>query len=259
MLIFHTRKRRPIAMDEAVYLKDVHHSYGAGGNRVDALSGVDISAKRGEIFGFLGPNGAGKTTAIKLMLGIMRPQKGEVKILELDPFLNIARYRIGFMPETADYYQFMTPRETLYFYGDLCDVPRVVLNDRIPRLLGLAGLEKVSDRLIKTFSKGMKQKVSFAQALINDPDLLILDEPTSGLDPISRKNMRDVILALRTEGKTILFSSHELSEAELICDRIAILNNGKVLASGELADFLGKKGEKDSLERYFLRTIGGIQ
>ena len=161
------------------------------------------------------------------------------------------------MPENADYYRYLTPRELLHMYGEIFGIDRKILSGRIGELLEMVGMSESADRQIRTFSKGMKQKVSFAQALINDPDLLILDEPTSGLDPIARKKMRDVIISLRDKDKTVFFSSHELSEVELISDRVVILNEGRVLVEGPLSDFLSDRGEKQTLESYFLQIIEG--
>jgi len=242
-------------MEEVITIRNLFHTYHAGRTAIDALIDVSLDVKKGEIFGFLGPNGAGKTTTIKLMLGILSTQRGELSIFGYAPSRTATRKRIGYMPETADYYQYLTPRELLRIYGDIFGIDRKLLSGRIDELLELVGLSKAAGRLMKTFSKGMKQKVSFAQALVNDPDLLILDEPTSGLDPVARKNMREVIRSLREKGKTIFFSSHELSEVELVSDRIAILDKGHVLASGELSGFLSAKGEKQTLENYFLQII----
>ncbi|MCK4852510.1 MAG: ABC transporter ATP-binding protein, partial [Candidatus Omnitrophica bacterium] len=204
---------------------------------------------------FLGPNGAGKTTTIKLLLGILLPQKGKVQTLGCNPSRPSTRKKIGYMPETADYYAYLTPRELLRLYGDIFGIDKKRLSERTEELLELVGLAGAAGRPMRTFSKGMKQKVSFAQALINDPDLLILDEPTGGLDPVSRKNMREVITSLRERGKTVFFSSHELSEVELISDSIAILDKGRVLASGALSGFLNGKTDRQSLESYFLQII----
>jgi len=242
-------------MEEVITIRDLFHAYHAGRTEINALVDVTLDVKKGEIFGFLGPNGAGKTTTIKLMLGILSPQRGELSIFGDVPSRTATRKKIGYMPETADYYQYLTPRELLRIYGDIFGIAGKLLSKRIDDLFEMVGLSGDAGRLMKTFSKGMKQKVSFAQALVNDPDLLILDEPTGGLDPVARKNMREVIKTLRGKGKTIFFSSHELSEVELVSDRVAILDKGHVLASGELSGFLSRKGEKQTLENYFLQII----
>ena len=243
-------------MEEIISIREVYHAYKTGKITVDALRGVNLSVNRGEIFGFIGPNGAGKTTTIKLLLGIHTLQKGRLAVLSKDPSDPETRRTIGYMPETADYYRLLTPVELLNMYGSIFGLDKKLLRERINMLLGEVGLSAESRRLMRTFSKGMMQKVSFAQALINDPDLLILDEPTGGLDPVARRTMRDVIRGLREKGKTVFFSSHELSEVELVSDRIAILNKGKVLAVGSARELLGGKAEGLSLENYFLDLIG---
>ncbi|MGB2630724.1 MAG: ABC transporter ATP-binding protein [Candidatus Omnitrophota bacterium] len=242
-------------MQGIISAKSLFYTYGSGRNRVEALKGVDLEVFRGEIFGFLGPNGAGKTTTIKLLLGILPNQKGELSLFGKNPSIPETRQSIGYMPEIADYYRYLTPVELLDMYGAFFRIEKSDLRGRIKELMGLVGLEEATGRLMQTFSKGMMQKVSFAQALVNDPDLLILDEPTGGLDPVARKRMRKVITDLRDKGKTIFFSSHELSEVELVADRVGILDKGKLKASGSLEDFLRGKGEKQTLENYFLQII----
>jgi ABC-2 type transport system ATP-binding protein len=244
-------------MAEAIRARDVFFEYGSGRVKVEALRGVDLFVPAGEIFGFLGPNGAGKTTAIKIMLGMLFPVKGHMSLFGSSPGLPASRRRVGYMPEIANYYAYLTPRELLIMYGRIFGLDKVTLKGRIDELLISMGLEKVSNRLMGTFSKGMMQKVSFAQSLINDPDLLILDEPTSGLDPVSRKKMRETLQGLREKGKTIFFSSHELSEAELICDSIGILDKGKIVVSGPIEDIIGAREQGETLESHFLKMIGG--
>jgi len=243
-------------MNDVIRTQKLHYTYIQGKTSVEALKGVDLSVKRGEIFGFLGPNGAGKTTTIKLLLGMIRPLKGSLEVLGSDPRRPETRISIGYMPEIADYYRYLTPVELLTMYGDIFGIPAEHLSERIDELLNVVDIAYARGRIMNTFSKGMMQKVSFAQALINDPDLLILDEPTSGLDPVARKKMRDAIKAQREKGKTVFFSSHELSEVELVCDRVGILNKGNLITSGHTDEFLSEKGEKQSLESYFLQTIG---
>lgn len=244
-------------MTEVIKARDLFFQYGSGKAKVEALRGVDLSVSAGEIFGFLGPNGAGKTTAIKIMLGILLPVKGDMDLFGGPPSLTVSRRKVGYMPEIANYYAYLTPRELLTMYGRIFGLDKRTLKERIERLLVSVDLEKVSDRVMKTFSKGMMQKVSFAQALINDPDLLILDEPTSGLDPVSRKKMRETLQELRQKGKTIFFSSHELSEAELVCDSIGMLDKGKIVVSGPMEDILTAREQGETLESHFLKMIGG--
>ena len=221
----------------------------------EALRGLNLTVCKGQIYGFLGPNGAGKTTAIKTLLGLIPDYKGKVLILGNSPRNLSAKQRIGFMPEIANYYWYLTPRELLSMYARIFGIGKKQTVTKIEKLLDLVDLKDSADTLMKTFSKGMMQKVSFAQALINDPELLILDEPTGGLDPISRINMRDVIVKLHNEGKTIFFSSHELSEVETICDEVAIVKDGMLLKSGKLNELLAEKGTSITLERYFLDII----
>ncbi len=221
-----------------------------------ALDGLSLKVRQGEIFGFLGPNGAGKTTAIKALLGLISPDQGEVLLHGLPPSRLASRAKIGFLPEEATYYRFLSPAEILSFYGEIFGMPKRVLKDRIQNLLSLVGLSDVQNRPIHTFSKGMVQKVSLAQALIHEPETLILDEPTSGLDPLARMNLRKILTDLKKEGRTIFFSSHELSEVELICDSIAIIKEGRLVKAGLIHEVLG--AHKDlPLERFFLETIRG--
>jgi len=243
-------------MQQVLSTKNLCYAYETGKKRVEALKGIDLSVNRGEIFGFIGPNGAGKTTTIKLLLGIVIPEKGELTLFGKSPSDPKTRQSVGYMPEIADYYRYLTPMELLVMYGNIFGINKSLLHERANKLLEMVDLEEAANRLMRTFSKGMMQKVSFAQALINDPDLLILDEPTSGLDPLSRNRMREVIQDLRKKGKTIFFSSHELSEVELISDRIGVLHKGRLLAVGPAKELLGGKEAGQSLESYFLKMIG---
>ena len=243
-------------MQNILTIKNLQYTYETGKKRVEALKELNLSVDRGEIFGFIGPNGAGKTTTIKLLLGILSPKTGDISLFGKEPSDPEARRAIGYMPEIANYYRYLTPVELLKMYGDICGISNKVIKQRTEELLSMVGLESAATRLMGTFSKGMMQKVSFAQALINDPDLLILDEPASGLDPVSRMNMRKTIRDLRDKGKTVFFSSHELSEVELISDRIGILNKGHFLACGPAEELIGSKEEAESLENYFLKMIG---
>ena len=238
-----------------IEIENLHVRY-AGKYPKEALRGLNLTVLKGQIYGFLGPNGAGKTTAIKTLLGLIPEYKGKVFILDSPPQNLSAKERIGFMPEIANYYWYLTPRELLNMYAGIFGMSRKRATAKIEELLALVDLQDAADALMKTFSKGMMQKVSFAQALINDPELLILDEPTSGLDPISRIKMRDVIGQLRDRGKTIFFSSHELSEVEMICDEVAIVKEGVLLKSGRLDELLARKGTSITLERYFINIIG---
>lgn len=221
-----------------------------------ALAGLSLRVQRGETFGFLGPNGAGKSTTIKILLGLIFPDSGKVLLHGLPPSDVRSRERVGFLPEDTAYYRFLTPTEILHFYGRLFRIPHFERKKRIEKLLDEMGLADVRNRLLSTFSKGMLQKVGLAQALVNEPDTLVLDEPTSGLDPLARMDLHDLLTRLKRQGKTIFFSSHELSEVELLCDSIAIIKSGSLVYSGSLDSVLGQ-GKEQNLERLFLKTMRG--
>ncbi|MFC1577112.1 ABC transporter ATP-binding protein [Candidatus Omnitrophota bacterium] len=241
-------------MDNIFEIKDLVIVYGKGARLKKAVDNLSFSVKKGEIFGFLGPNGAGKTSTIKALLGLIVPKSGSVTLFN-KPICSSLRRSVGYMPETADYYVYLTPKELLNFYGKLFGIRHRPLKNKIDELLELVGLKDEGDHLLRTFSKGMLQKISFAQSLINDPDLLILDEPTTGFDPIARMNMRDTILNLKNNGKTVFFSSHELSEVETISDRVAILKQGKLLKEASPKDIIDEKGAHVSLENYFFEMV----
>jgi ABC-2 type transport system ATP-binding protein len=219
-----------------------------------ALHGLDLEVKAGEVFGFLGPNGAGKTTTMNVLLGFVQPTSGAAFLFDIDVRQPIARQRIGYLPELTYYYKFLNAEELLRFYARIFDIPPVETEQRIDRLLKLVELENARKRLIKTYSKGMQQRVGLAQALINNPDLLILDEPTSGLDPLGRMKVRQIIQRLKDEGKTVFFSSHELGEVETVCDRVAIINQGELKVEGRVEDLV--REHQANLEQIFLKIIG---
>ncbi len=228
----------------------------APGGVVVALNGVSLNVPRGAIFGFLGPNGAGKTTTIQTLLGFIPITGGTVRMLDRDVQEAIARERVGYLPEPPSAYGFVTAREWLEAIGRLFGLSRRICWERAGRLLDELGLADAACRRVGTFSRGMRQRLGLAQALVNDPDLLILDEPTSGMDPLGRIEVRHLLRRLKAEGKTVFFSSHELSEVELLCDQIAILSNGRVAAQGKPVD-LCRPGER--LEQAFLRWIGASE
>ncbi|HCL92224.1 MAG TPA: ABC transporter, partial [Verrucomicrobia subdivision 3 bacterium] len=203
---------------------------------------------------FLGPNGAGKTTTMNVLLGFVNATRGAACLFGVDVREPIARQRIGYLPELTYYYKFLTAEELLRFYARIFGLPRAVADQRIEQLLKLVELDTARRRLIKTYSKGMQQRVGLAQALINNPDLLILDEPTSGLDPLGRMKVREIIQRLKNEGKTVFFSSHELGEVETVCDRVAIINQGELKVEGRVADLV--REHQANLERIFLNIIG---
>jgi ABC-2 type transport system ATP-binding protein len=219
-----------------------------------AVDDLNLDVRPGEVFGFLGPNGAGKTTTMNVLLGFVNATSGSAKLFDVDVRQPIARQRIGYLPELTYYYKFLTAEELLRFYAQVFGMKRKETDARIEELLKLVELQDVRKRPIKSYSKGMQQRVGLAQALINNPDLLILDEPTSGLDPIGRMKVREIIQRLKQEGKTVLFSSHELGEVETICDRVAILHQGKLQVEGRVEDLV--KQYQTHLENVFLKIVG---
>lgn len=199
---------------------------------VAALSGITLEVKPGEIFGLLGPNGAGKTTFLKIFLGLVRPTSGTATLLG-EPLPNVAlRRRIGYLPENHRYPGYMTALQVMMMFGRLSGLDRRTVAARAAELLTLVGLDQWKDMKVRRYSKGMTQRLGLAQALINNPDLVFLDEPTDGVDPVGRKEIRDMLARLRAEGKTVFLNSHLLSEVELICDRVAILDKGRLLKIG---------------------------
>jgi ABC-2 type transport system ATP-binding protein len=219
-----------------------------------ALVSLDLEVNAGEVFGFLGPNGAGKTTTMNVLLGFIPPTSGAAYLFGIDVRQPIARQRIGYLPELTYYYKFLTAEELLRFYAKIFGLTRADADKRIPELLKLVELEHAAKRPIKSYSKGMQQRVGLAQALINNPDLLILDEPTSGLDPLGRMKVRQIIERLKSEGKTVFFSSHELGEVETVCDRVAIIHQGELKVVGRVDEI--KKSHHSNLEQAFLEIIG---
>jgi ABC-2 type transport system ATP-binding protein len=219
-----------------------------------AVDGLNLQVRAGEVFGFLGPNGAGKTTTMNVLLGFVNATSGSASIFGVDVRQPIARQRIGYLPELTYYYKFLNTEELLRFYARIFRIPRGEREKRIGEVLKLVELEHARKRLIKTYSKGMQQRVGLAQALINNPDLLILDEPTSGLDPLGRMKVREIIQRLRDEGRTVFFSSHELGEVETVCNRVAILHEGKLRVEGRVEDLVAQ--HKTNLENIFLKIVG---
>ncbi len=219
-----------------------------------AVKDLNLKVMAGEVFGFLGPNGAGKTTTMNVLLGFVNATGGSAYLFGVDVREPIARQRIGYLPELTYYYKFLTAEELLRFYARIFRIPARQTEERIDSLMKLVELEHARKRPIKTYSKGMQQRVGLAQALINDPDLLILDEPTSGLDPLGRMKVREIIQRLKNEGKTVFFSSHELGEVETVCDRVAIINRGELKVEGRVADLVEQ--HQANLEKIFLDIIG---
>jgi len=220
-----------------------------------AVKNLSLTVQKGEVFGFLGPNGAGKTTTMKMVLGLLKPTKGRISLFGEKAGSLAARKKIGFLPETAHFYQHLTGREFLRFVGEIFDIPTDIREKRIRTLLKQVHLPaEACDRRIGTYSKGMQQRIGMAQALINDPDVLFLDEPMSGLDPIGRREMKDIILHLKKEGKTVFFNSHILSDAEALCDRVAIIHNGQILVNDTVKNIVPAR---KTLEDVFVEIITG--
>src|SRR5512135_618826 len=215
-----------------------------GRARVYAVDDLNLQILPNEVFGLLGPNGSGKTTTIKMLLGLLHPTKGHALILGGDGTNPKINKRIGFLPEESYLYRFLNARETLDFYGQLFGLAPKVRQMRIEALLEMVGLTAVAGRPVGTYSKGMARRIGLAQALINDPDLLILDEPTTGLDPIGTRQIKDLIIKLAERGKTILLCSHLLGDVEDVCNRIAILYGGKVQAEGRVTELLQKTDKR---------------
>lgn len=206
---------------------------------VIALDGLSFSVRQGEIFGFLGPNGSGKTTTLKILMGLMRQTGGRLDVLGKPAGDVGVRRRIGFLPEHPYFYDYLTAEEFLSFYGHLAGLDRHGVSRRVTELLDVVDLAEARTRQLRKFSKGMLQRIGLAQALIHDPELVVLDEPMSGLDPIGRKQVRDLILNLRDQGKTVFFSSHIIPDVEMICDRVAIILKGTLLETGRVDELIG--------------------
>lgn len=203
-----------------------------------AVDNVSFEVKRGEVFGLLGPNGSGKSTTVKMLLGLLFPTKGHIEIFGHSPRHVATKSRIGYLPEESYLYRYLDSDETLDFFGNLFDLPAAERKERAEQLLDMVGLSKARRRQVGEFSKGMQRRIGLAQALINDPDLVILDEPTAGLDPLGCREVKDLILALARRGKTVILSSHLLSDVEDVCDRVVIYYGGKIQAMGTLKELL---------------------
>ena len=235
--------------DAAVQLDGVVRAFGG----TKAVDGLSLRLGAGEVMGFLGTNGAGKTTTIKMLLGLLAPSAGRVRVLGGDPSDPRVRARIGYMPEVATYYPYLNARELLAFYGGVCGLDAQTIRARTDALLASVGLADAAKRPLKTYSKGMLQRAGIAQALLNDPDLLVLDEPFTGLDPLARIHFRELLRDLKARGKTVFFSSHELGETELLCDKVAIMKAGRCVYQGPVKDIAGDGAT--NLERLFLKTL----
>src|SRR6266571_727046 len=211
-----------------------------GRPKARAVDNVDFEVRRGEVFGLLGPNGSGKSTTVKLLLGLLYPTKGHIEVFGHSARHVATKSRIGYLPEESYLYRYLNSHETLDFFGNLFRLPRGDRDNRAEQLLEMVGLSQTRTRAVGEFSKGMQRRIGLAQALINDPDLMILDEPTAGLDPIGCREVKDLILALAQRGKTVILSSHLLSDVEDVCDRVVIYYGGRIQAAGPLKELLAK-------------------
>lgn len=240
-------------MSFAILADELHVKYrGSKGSLVHAVSGLSFTVQPGEVVGFLGPNGAGKSTTIKALMGFVQPSGGRCEVFGLQVGSLQAKSRIGYLPELALYYPFLTPLETLTLYGELQGLKGAALRDQVRRLLTTVGLEEAMRKLNRNLSKGMLQRVGIAQSLLGNPELLILDEVTSGLDPVGRKELRGLLKERQSQGCTLFFSSHELSEVEMLCDRILIIHKGKLIEERRI-DAL-----KNQLRQYLLTYRGAV-
>jgi ABC-2 type transport system ATP-binding protein len=233
--------REVVSIEEVT--KDFRPGFGLHVKRV--LHGISFAVHEGEIFGFVGPNGAGKTTTLKVLMGLIRATSGRATILGHEVGETDFRQHIGFLPENPYFYDHLTGREILHFYAKLCGVPKKIRDERVEILLDWVSLSHAADARLRTYSKGMLQRTGIAQALVHDPSVVFLDEPMSGLDPIGRKEIRDLILRLQSEGKTVFMNTHILSDVEMVCDRVAIIVEGRIRYQGNIEGFLDE-GEQQT-------------
>lgn len=232
--------------------------YGRGQKKTRAVDGVSFSVNEGECVGFIGANGAGKTSTIKSIMGFLFPQSGEIRVFGDKAGTVESRRRIGYLPEVALYYPFMKARELLELYGGLHGLSQKELKEKIPPLLDKIGLAGKGEILLKHFSKGMQQRLGIAQAIIADPEALIFDELSSGLDPIGRFDLRNVLLDLKSRGRTIFFSSHELTEVETLCDRVIIIHKGRIIKVSPLVELMKSTGAR-TLEEYYIKLVEDME
>lgn len=230
--------------------------------RKTALHGLDLAVQPGEVFGFLGPNGAGKTTTVKILLGLVKPTAGQARLLDRPAGEADARRRIGYLPETFRFHDWLTGEDLLHFHARLAGMSRERRQERIPRVLQLVGLGDRGGDRIRDYSKGMTQRIGLAQAIVHEPELVLLDEPTSALDPVGRREVRDLIRLLASTGTTVFLNSHLLSEVEMVCDRVAIVDRGRVVRVGRLDDLVGGTPELkitlDRVDAAVLDLLGGF-
>lgn len=221
--------------------------------KINAVDDLTLRVEEGEVIGFIGPNGAGKTTTIKVLMGFIFPTSGTARVLGYAAGSKIARSRTGYLPEVSLYYPFMTAQEILRLYGTLQGITRKEMKELIPRMISLVSLDGFEQLRLRDFSRGMLQRIGLAQAIMGDPDILILDEVTSGLDPVGRRDLRNILRDFKNRGKTVFFSSHELSEVANLCDRIILINKGKVIQEKPLQEIL------ESRRKYMLEVeVDGV-
>ncbi len=242
---------------EMITITGVRKKYRSGRKKIEALKGVSLTVKKGEVFGLVGPNGAGKTTLIKCLLGLTEFEKGKIQIGELDHKETRAKTITGYLPEEARVYTNLTGRENLLLFASLLKMDANKSRKRTAELLEFVGLKEAGDSLVRTYSKGMMQRISLAQALLNDPEIVILDEPMSGLDPLGRIMMIDLIKKMKQEGKTILMSTHIIPDVEAVCDRFALIHKGKVIFEGGVAEVIKRHAEHYVVK--FLKEDSGLE
>ncbi len=244
--------------DKVVELKEVAKTFKDFWMRpvAEAVRGVDIVVERGDVFGLLGPNGSGKSTTIKMLLGLLKPSGGEIRLFGMPPRDRRARARLGYLPELSYLHPFLTARETILYYAGLSKMSVRDSKARAEELLKTVGLSGNEDRPVGGFSKGMARRVAFAAALVARPELLVLDEPTSGLDPIGTREVKELVGRLAADGMTVLITSHQLFDMQDICSRVAILSRGRVVGGGKVADIVSRAADKrHALEDYFAEVV----
>src|SRR3954464_12418854 len=238
----HTAVRNPQFTENVIAVRGLTKVFKDfwGRPKARAVDNIDFEVRRGEVFGLLGPNGSGKSTTVKMLLGLLYPSRGHIEVFGRSPRHVATKARIGYLPEESYLYRYLNSEETLDFFGNLFDLAPKERRQRTEQLIEMVGLAQTRSRSVGEFSKGMQRRIGLAQALINDPDLVILDEPTAGLDPIGCREVKDLILALARRGKTVILSSHLLSDVEDVCDRVVIYYGGRIQAMGTLKQLLAR-------------------
>lgn len=240
----HAIPSQPAALELQGLVKDF--AVGLRGVKLRAVDRVNLRVESGQVYGLLGPNGSGKSTTIKMILGLLAPTAGECRIFGVASTRVEARSAVGYLPESPYFYRHLSGRELTRFYAQMCGMRGPALEARIDETLAVVGISEAADRRVGTYSKGMLQRIGLAQALVHDPRLLILDEPTAGVDPVGAAAISELILKLKSQGKTVLITSHLLGQIEDICDRVAILDRGRLILEGAVADLVGR-GDRQAL------------